>query len=198
MRNVIKTGSVREQLLEVRDTAGVTFRVSCTGVATYDAGGTFIGADLTLRNIATDSTPDTQPAHQVDSLDILITQIQSEVKDLEEEESLLQSYFTAQIRALEVLLSRLLGLQFRDKLEACINGCAQRNGWRISMEDGLFMIDLNDTEAEVYHTLLTEAVAYMVSVVGQSVVAKEMQMVNEQMSAKTLELASQFGLQGPS
>jgi hypothetical protein len=195
MREVAQTGYVLHRLLELRDTTGASTRVWCTGVATYQNGGAFVGADFILQDSAWTGIPETQFEHHADILSRLLTHIRARARNLEDQ-TLLQSYFTAQVNALQVLLARMSGLRTCATLEAIVNEGAQRNGWPVCMKDGHIEVEPMGIEAEARTLceLLSQVVDYVVGVVGRRLVIQEMQAVDEQADEWALEAANRSGM----
>ena len=194
LRDIAQTGYVQQRMLDVLDTTGTIVRVSCTGMATYDDQETFVGADITLQEVASPGTPEAQSIFHQDSLEVLIREVHAEIK-IVEDHTRLQPYFTAQVYALQRLLLRVGGTRLTENLEAIVNETAQRNGWPISMKEGHVEIEISSTELDIHHrALLAKAVTYAVSVIGRHMVTREMQAVDELMDVKTIELATQLGL----
>jgi hypothetical protein len=196
MRKVAQDGYVLHRLLELRDVTGSSTRVWCTGVATYQNGGTFIGADFILQDSAWTGIPEAQlEHHHADILGRLLKYIRTRARSLEDQ-TLLQSYFTAQVNALQVLLAHMGGLRTCATLEAIVNESAQRNGWPVCMKDGNLEVEPMDVEAEAKALceLLSQVVDYVVGVVGRRLVVQEMQAVDEQADEWALEAASRSGM----
>src|SRR5262245_30502243 len=57
MESLVKSGRVDEQPLKAHSPKGIELRLICSGVGSYDARGSFIGADITLREVAAATTP---------------------------------------------------------------------------------------------------------------------------------------------
>jgi hypothetical protein len=167
--------------LDVVDTKGAPLHIVCSGSATYDEKGACIGVDFTLRPAA---GPSGQLLHLSTPTAIFDT----------EDKSYLELYFSAQVDALRVLLVRLGGARLGSKLEMIVNETAQRNGWAVSMEDSQVVIDLLGLKPDVYRALLTKAVTYAVGVIGERLVKKQMQAVDEQMGERAIDLARELGL----
>jgi hypothetical protein len=195
MREVTQNGYVLHRLLEVQAASDATICVWCTGAATYDNGKGFIGADFILQDATCTGIPDEQLRGHGDILSRLMRHIRAEARNREDQD-ILQSYFTAQVNALQVLLMRMGGAQLSVALEVIINEDARRNKWPITMQDGHIKIEGRHVEACAYRMLLSQAVAYVADVVGQHVVVQEMEAVDEQVDGWTLELAGQSGMRG--
>jgi hypothetical protein len=196
MREVAQNGYVLHRLLELCDATGASTCVWCTGVATYQNGETFIGADFILQDSAWTGIPEAQSEHHhADILSRLLKYIRARARSLEDQ-TLLQSYFTAQVNALQVLLARMAGLRTCVALEAIINESAQRSGWPVCMKDGSVEVEPMDVEAEARALceLLSQIVDYVVGVVGRRLVVQEMQAVDDQADEWALEAASRSGM----
>jgi hypothetical protein len=181
-----RQGQVRDWPLE---TASANGHISLAGVATRDESGNFIGADITLRDL---TAPEV-----VSHTDVLSTRVKEALAGAHpqgENEVLLQLYFTTQIEALYVQMTRLVGLGARKHLDKAINDLAQKNKWAISMKDGHANSLTDQTDAPVFRALLTEAFNYGVGIIGRRVVAREMQRIDGQMDTRAVQLAGEAGL----
>lgn len=183
VKDVSKSGKVEITRIEVKDTQDTTLAVAVNAVATYDDKRSFVGMDLTLTPIVTPS-----------QVELIIEFPTVETKLDSTEETFLQTYFTAQVETLRSLLVQLGGNRLGRNLEAIINETAQRNVWPVSMQDARVQVQLKNTEADIYRALLAKAVAYAVSVVGQRIVAKEMQVVDDRMDPRIVQFVKELGL----
>jgi hypothetical protein len=187
--HVLKTGHVDNELVELRKPIGTALRMFCSGVATYDSGGSFRGADLTLHQAPASGKVQAQPSSRAETVDTAIP-----AEPLAPESNIfLQLYFTSQLKGLYVLLSRLVGVQVHKKLDKIINETARQSGWAVQVESGV-LTDLANTNAEVYGVLLRKVVSYAVGIIGQRVVAREMEAIDGQMHEGVRVLAAQSGL----
>ncbi len=179
MQDLARAGHVDARPLRLQDTSGATLSVYCSGVATYDSDGSFVGADLTLRQAS--ETPDYET---ISLQEVLATQ----------EESVLKMYFSSQIQTLYNLLAQTGGKRLAGQLEKIVNETAQRNVWPVSMRLGQVKVDLKVTQADVYKALLSKATAFASGVLGPGLVKRKMQAVDKSMDAKALQLISEAGL----
>jgi hypothetical protein len=91
------------------------------------------------------------------------------------------------MQALRNLLIQLGGSRLGRNLETMVNETAQRNVWPVSMQDGQIHVQLKSTDVDIYRALLAKASAYASSVVGERIVNKEMQKVDERMDSRIVE-----------
>jgi len=179
MLDIAEAGHVDEQPLSMQLVDGTRLPVFCSGVATYDTDGAFVGADLTLRCPASTANIDSDTLTEV-----LATK----------DETVLQMYFTSQIEMLYGLLIQIGGKRLGHHLETIINETAQRNVWPVSMQDGQIRIDLKITQADVFSALLSKAATFASKVLGPSMVKRKMQAVDKSMDGRARELVSEAGL----
>jgi hypothetical protein len=183
IKDVSKNGRVEIQPLDIKDTRGKTIPVACTAVATYDDKRAFVGMDITLRPIA--STPDMQLVIEYPTVE---TNLDSK------EESYVQTYFAQQVNAVYNSLFQLGGKRVAKNLENIINETAQRNVWPVTMQDGQVQVQLKSTDVDIYRALLAKASTYAASVVGERIVTKEMQKVDEQMDSRIIQFVKELRL----
>lgn len=194
---VARLGYVHDHMIEVHGIDMEQLSIICTGVATYDDRGAFIGADLTLCDVTHFAPTD---AHIVDHGDILsarIKAIQGEAdrQRVEEEETFAVSYFTAQLSALQVLLGRMGGPRVREVVETLVNEAAEKHSWQIQIHGGHLNVKGEGLpHLEAYTALLDLVVDYGTSIIGQQAIVREMQAVDGQMTDHLREMAGQAGL----
>ncbi len=194
LSDVAKAGYVQGVPLDIQDASGQVVTLLCSGVATYDDKGTFIGMDVTLHPPEARGSLGTPSIHG-DVILARIRQIEAEVqkRKYRQQQTALQTYFTAHINALHILLGRMAGPRVCRSLQDTLNQMADRNGWPVRLADGGVTIG-DELEAGVYRVLLAEAVSFSVSVVGRRLTAQEMSAVEAGMDARLLEAARQAGM----
>src|SRR5450432_666285 len=175
-----------ERLLDVHDANGIALRLICSGAATIDAGGKFLGADFRLR----------PPSVFADDIDVTIPHLRID-EDPTVDKMFLQLYFTTRLKALYVLMGRLVGPQVNDRLDKLVNDTAQRHKWDVSIAGGLFVGDIGTTPVEVYKILLHDTQAYAENMIGERLVVRELGNVKSQLHQGVLSLASRYGLYEP-
>jgi hypothetical protein len=191
LEDLRKTGQVRDRRLDLQTANGGTVLVAFTGVANYDDSGSFIGADLTVRDVKRD-TAEVPAIGRGDVIKTRVQQILSETG--QEDAAYLRSYFTTQMEALYVLMGRLVGLWVHNNLDKMINSAATLNGWSVQFNHGALGKEVANPDGRVYKALLAEASNYAVSMIGQRVVARELRMVDEYMDERTRKVAADAGL----
>ncbi len=191
---VARQGYVAERPLELRDAAGRPLIVLCSGMATYDHNGGFIGADLTLRRLTVEAPFKLLTTHW-DVLSARIQQIRAEAErqQAEMDQMWSQLYFTAHLSALQVLLARMGGPRVRAALDTLVNDAARKRRWTVSIQGNRIVVQDSPT-AEAYRVLLAEAVLYGVNIVGWQVVEREIEAVDRQLGAECLSAADRLGL----
>lgn len=181
LKQVGTAGIIDHLEFEVRDAHGATFPVMCQAVATRDDRGEFVGADINLRDISSALNP-----HQMHDFETAEKRLDTT------EESFLQTYFTAQLRALSDLVVQLGGPRMGRNLEAIINETAERNVWPVRIQNGEVHVELRSNDADIYRALLAKAVVYAVKLIGKKMVSREMQAVEKKMDARILEVVKEL------
>ena len=122
VERLLKAGRVQDEMLEIHGPGGEPLRVSFSGEASYDPSGSFIGADIKLRPADTaQTTGDTSAkAPAAAPHRRLVAEAFSP-----EQDAFIQLYFTTHIKALYVLVSRLVGTKVQSNLDKTINDTAQ-------------------------------------------------------------------------
>jgi serine/threonine protein kinase len=183
IKDVSKNGRVEIQPLDIKDTRGKTLPVACTAVATYDDKRAFVGMDITLRPIV--SSPDVQLVIEYPTVEAHLDS---------KEESYIQTYFSQQINAIYNSLLQLGGKRVANNLENIINETAQRNVWPVTMQDGQVQVQLKSKDVDIYRALLAKGITYAASVVGERIVNKEMQKVDDQMDSRVIQFVKELRL----
>lgn len=192
LKDVSASKLIDEQVLELCDKNENIIRVRYSARATYNHEGSFIGADLTLRLLTdTGESVRTQTHNHQDN------RIESDPQFLEDRAHL-RAYFTAQVEALQTILTQIGGPRFRDTLHRIMNETAQENEWLVRISPNQITIQDNDTninaQSAIYRALLAKAHIYAVNVMGPSLVAKKMRAVDERLDASVLDLADRLSL----
>jgi hypothetical protein len=193
---IAQTGYIRDRSIEIQALDELLLRVACTGVATYDDQGAFVGADLTLYNDTQLMPSDVQFVDHGDILSARIKEIQDETeKQWQEEEHLSSlSYFTAQVMAIQVLLGRMGGPRVREMVEILVNQTANQHGWRVQLRGGHITVEEKAIPLDAYAVLMEQVIDYGTSIIGEQAILHEMQEVDIQMTAHEREVAGQAGL----
>jgi len=191
-----RAGYVRDKRLSVTIQRGEQQIVACSGIATYDEQGGFIGVDLTLRDPDHTAHPDLMLDTHGDVLNARIQQIEfeAETHGVEQNMALANLYFTAQVSALQVLLGRMGGPRVAEALEDQINGSAAKRQWPIQIKGGRFVVELTKTPPEAFRLLMAELFEFASGVIGQRGVVEEMKLIDVHMKPETQAVAGQVGL----
>lgn len=193
---LLKTGRVGGEVLEIPGPGSEPLRLAFTGEASYDPSGSFIGADILLRPVdeasqepsAPGATPDIETAPSIPHREIVAEAFSPE------NDAFIQYYFTTHVKALYVLLSRLVGLWVQSNLDKALNEAAQKNGWKVGVKGGVFEIALSSANVSVYSALLSQSVSFATNLIGAGIVKKEVDKTDAQMHQGVLVLATQTGL----
>jgi PAS domain S-box-containing protein len=196
LQDMAQCGYIDGRDLRIQTTDGRVLNVSCSGIATYDENGKFLGADMTLRDVTSDGSLDFEKASFGDVVSQQVLKIDEQVEELRTKDALipLQQYFAAQLKVIEEVLGQIGGPRLVAHLEGGLNETADRQKWAVKIEKGNLTVNLRDTEPEAYRALLSKAVNYAVSVIGQTMIARKMRVADDSADAKVLELAEQHGL----
>jgi hypothetical protein len=158
----------------------------------YNHEGSFIGADLTLRQLT-----DQAKSAQIRTHTFQDNHIEPDPQSLENHEHL-KSYFTARVEALQTILMQVGGPRFRDTLHRIMNETAQEYEWLVRISPNQITIEDHHTninvQSAIYRALLAKALTYAVNVLGPSLVAKKMRAVDERMDATVIDLADRLSL----
>jgi hypothetical protein len=189
-------GYVRDQRLGIVSGTGAQMVVACSGIASYDDQGGFIGVDLTLRDPDHTALPSTMLDTHGDVLNARILQIQYESADLDGEKIIALSnlYFSSQLSAIEILAGRIAGPRVLEALENMLNQSASKRGWPVQIKGGRLVAQLDKTPLEAYRVLLSEVFSYISNIIGQRAVIEEMKLVDAHVNTESREVAGQSGL----
>ncbi len=188
-----KESSIDGRVLDARTARGMFVRLNCSGIASVDAAGRFIGADFRLRQAeATAATPAEETL--VATPPALTLPVLPSEGDLSVDKMFLQLYFTTRTKALYVLLARLIGPQVQQRLDKLINDLAKRHNWQVQMTGGLFNADVAATPVEVYTTLIQETEHYAENMIGKAMVVRELANSDTQLHPGVISLAARYGL----
>jgi len=191
-----RSGYVRDQRLSITNLHGVQIVVACSGIATYDEQGAFIGVDVTLRDPDHTALPSMMLDTHGDILNARIQQIEFEAQSqgAEEKSALTNLYFAAQVSAVEVLVGRMGGPRMLEALEGQFNRSAGKNGWPIQLKGGRFVVDVVKTPAEAFRILLAELFEFAANIMGQRAIIDEMKLVDAHMKPDAQAIAAKAGL----
>jgi hypothetical protein len=173
IKDVSALGQIDSRKVDAKDAEGDT----------YDNKKNFVGSDFTLKPIwpGVEETKIIESPSQVEKLDST-------------EESYLQVYFTTQYGALQKLLTQVGGKRLSEHLDKIINETAERNVWPVKAQNGQLTINLKSSDADSYRALLAKSVTYANMVIGDRIVAREMNAVDAKMNPKILEYVQAFRL----
>jgi PAS domain S-box-containing protein len=196
LQDMAETGYVDGRDLQIQATDGGTLHVSCSGIATYDENGKFLGADMTLRDITSDGSLDFEKATFGDVVSQHVLKIDDQVEQLRVKDAFtpLEQYFETQIKVIESVLGQIGGKRLVSYLEKTLNETATRHNWSLQITDGAITVNLRETQPEAYQALLSKAVTYGVSVIGEPMIARRMRTADDSVDSHVLELAEQHGL----
>jgi len=180
MQAISEAGGIDEIALEITDSQGKQWQVGCSALATRDDDGTFVGADITLR-MMTEAT---------NLEDISSIQKPADTR----EENYLQEYFKVQVETLHTLLQQWAGKKVSRYLEDIINETGQRNVWPVSMDNGYITVQLKRSDTDIYQALLARAISYTAGIVGDKIVMKELQRINDKTNPVALQFVKRLGL----
>ncbi len=180
LQEINKRGEVNALEMQITDASGKKKPVLCSAVGTRDDDGKFVGADITLQPL-TEATGSFDPAVDETKMDT-------------QERSYLQTYFKVQMQALYAMLLQWAGRGVAANLEDIINETGQRNAWPVQMEDGKALVELRHTDIDVYQALLARGMAYAASIIGNNIVIKELEHVNQQTDPVVMGFVQAMGL----
>jgi hypothetical protein len=194
-----KKGQLSDRLVELTELTPLNTLVSISGVATYDQNGSYLGANVMLRKVAK-----ADPKVSTQERMAIVTDVRPVPKvqetDMEagflEHKMFVELYFTTHIRAMYVLMGRLVGLAANKNLDKIINTIASERQADVNVENGLFISDITTVDYETFRIVLSEVINYAVNVIGQRMVLREIQSIDAQMHPGVLQLATEAELVG--
>lgn len=178
-----QTGQLDETAIDITDSRGTSWAVTCSAIATRDDDGNYVGADVTL-SLAAEYNASGLPSG-IDSA--------PKAQDTREEHYL-EDYFKSQVEALHKLLKNWAGKKVSRYLEDIINETGERNVWPVSMADGHITVQLSRSDTDIYRAVLARAISYTANLVGDKIVVKEMQRVNKKTDPAVLQFVRHLGL----
>jgi hypothetical protein len=197
LEEIQKKGELSDRLVELTELTPLNTLVSISGVATYDQNGSYLGANVTLRKVIKEAKLSTKERLAIVKDGVTAIAPEPTIPaEIPEHRMFVELYFTTHIRALYVLLSRLIGLNAQKNVDKVINAVAAQRGVAIQIENGLFLTDITDIDYESLRTVLAEVIAYALNVIGRKIVVKEIQAVDGQMHPGVMKLADEAGLVG--
>jgi len=179
-----QNGTLAGRWLHLKDLRGQAFELFCSGVATYDERGGFLGVDLTLLDAVDDLAGDQAPRHHYDVLHQHVDRVYQSTYSTVSEHSdpdalLLNLYLKAHIDALGVLLSRLAGYRVRGTMEGIFNSRAERQSWPVRLRGSELTFTGSTMPREAYHDLLNTLIQYASGVVGRRQACSELAAVHD-------------------
>jgi tRNA A-37 threonylcarbamoyl transferase component Bud32 len=177
-----KFGQIDEQPLQIRDSRGQQIPVLFAATATKDDKGGFVGADMSFKVVGAKSA---MPALDFETMEKHLDTV---------EETYLQTYFKAQMEGLQSWLTQMGGARMGRNLESIVNETAQRNVWPVQLQNGKVSGELRNTQMDIYRALLAKAVNYAVMVMGQKLVAKQMQAVDKRLDPRVVDFVKKLGI----
>ncbi|GAB4474477.1 MAG: hypothetical protein Kow00124_14500 [Anaerolineae bacterium] len=200
LHELSRTGSIRERRLSLADRRGQVQVITCTGVATYDERGEFIGADLTFTSAAEAALHEQAARHHFDTLNRHIRQTYDElgnsaVPDIDREGQLLTLYLKSHLDALTVLLSRLAGYRVCDTLGRVFTDTVREHDWPLMLSGSMIsLLPGAPPPREAYRQLLATLIGYASGVVGRRRVVTELAAVHHHTDPQVQTLADACGL----
>jgi len=182
MEEISQSGKSAKREIEITDSRNKKQRVMCSGVATKDDDGTFVGADITLTPIPN------------------VTDVPSETIEVihgtmdTREADYLRQYFTAQIDGLYEMMIQWAGKRVAQNLEDIINETSQRNVWAVSMKRGNVTLELKRNDEDVYQALMARAITYAASILGEKQVVQEIEYINKNVDSSAMKYIQAIGL----
>jgi PAS domain-containing protein len=166
-------GKVNEQPLELYTQSGDILSVLLHGEANTDVGGGFAGIDYMFH----------PTEEQVVSSE---TEVDEVVPDNMIQE-VMRYYFKRQLEGLDELMILWGGEKFSLYLHHVVNNTAQQHGWAVAMENNKIIVDTEMTLVEAYHGLLYKAAAYVKEALGDGIVHKQVEHINDKTNPSTFD-----------
>ncbi len=187
---LIKDGRVEGEVLAIPGKDSQPHHFVFDGIANYDQNKLYQGADITLREATRTPTGSLTP---VVTSAVPTRQVSPEMAS-GETGIFIALYFTSQIKAIYVLLSRLMGVWTQANLDKIITETAAKAGHPIQVKNGLFASDLSAIDPATFRAILSKVLSYAVNIIGKRIVEREVAATDAKLHEGVLVLASQVGL----
>lgn len=157
--------------------------VWCSAMATLDDKGNFIGADIKL-------TPAPKDPSKPISSEFMVS-----IPDVNtQEQSFVQDYFTNQIESLHKLAKNWGGRKVAGNFENMMNGLAKRNEWAVHMKKGKLVVEMEESDIDVYKALAARGMTYVAHMIGSRQVIKELEHQNKKADKDVMAFVHMLGL----
>lgn len=169
---VIEQGQVDEIEVELEGHSGHKLTAIAEGVMNKDMDGSFTGIDYTFRQ--THAVP-TEVAHSANRVS----------GDIAHE--VLRFYFKRQLEGFHQTLTNMGGKKLGSMLNTVVNTTAENQQWNVTMDGDKIIDDAESLTLDSYRGLLFKAASYVSKVLGDSMMAKQVEKVNKKTNPKTFD-----------
>jgi hypothetical protein len=190
-----KSGFVAQFPVNMPTTRGQFWKSNCNAVAAFDLKGAMIGLDLVLENTAQPAAAGMSSGVQTHSEAVMsyVRDVFNESK-IRQSATFTQSYLTAQLEVMQIMLARVGGPATLLAFEQVITKTANKNLIPCVIQHGHLTFTEKNIDIQKYSILLQSAVRYAIDVIGRQIVKQEMLEVDQFIEPGLLQLVSQLDL----
>lgn len=172
IEQIISKKKVDKQALELYTQSGEAVNILIQGEANTDVSGGFAGFDYMFY-----------------ATDVQVESVGADVEETNQDmiQEVIRYYFKRQLEGLDELMMLWGGQKFSLYLNNVVNKTAKQHGWTITMEGNKITVNPTMTHMEAYHGLLYKAAAYVMEVLGDTVVHKQVEHINDKTNLSTFD-----------
>jgi hypothetical protein len=171
-RQVIAHGKVNELPVELQSHAGQTLTMLAEGITNKGVDGTFIGIDYSFREAVGIQTTVSGTANAI---------------PIELAHEVVRFYFKRQMEGLYQTMTNMGGNKLGNLLNEVVNTTAQRQQWNVSMTGNKITDDADSLTMDAYEGILYKAAAYVRKVLGETILTKQVEKVNQKTNPTTFD-----------
>lgn len=192
----IEHGALSTQPVVARDVRGHPRDIWLTSLAVYNDQKILVCIAMVLRTNL--NLPNNEERPLSEEQKMLVNYYLTQAGTYRSEENqVIKTYFLEQIRLLYSLIQQFSGTPVADKLLAYLNQVSDRNDWQFSFagqEIGIPAEYEGQTLAERLSILLQEAKKFAVDMISLKIVAQEMRLLDNGLSADNLHYIDKYNL----
>ncbi len=192
----LEHGALSTQPLAIRDVVGQPKDVWLTSLAVYNDQKALVCIAMVLRTNLNLQIGEERPLSEEQKM--LVNYYLTQAGTYRSEENqVIKTYFLEQIRLLYSLIQQFSGTPVADKLLVQLNQVANRNDWQFTFtgqEIGIPAEYEGQTLAERLSTLLQEAKNFAADMINFKIVAQEMRILDNNLSADNLRYIDKYNL----
>lgn len=172
IEQIISKKKIDKQALELHTQSGESLNVLLQGEANTDVGGGFAGFDYMFY-----------------ATDVQVESAEADVEDIDQDmiHEVIRYYFKRQLEGLDELMMIWGGENFSLYLHNVVNKTAKQHKWAITMEGNKIIVNPTMAHMEAYHGLLYKAAAYAKEMLGDTIVHKQVEGINDKTNLSTFD-----------